>query len=146
MCQQGGWDSPRTLSFAFLASLYPPPSLYPPSALYPHTNAPFPSLYPLCPLYPPRTCIWHPLPEGWREAFDPVTKHPYYYNPITHEKTWARPQVRPDSNSRPDAVTVTPLVPMQQPRSLQPSKRRSGALPAHAAAAAGSHASAPGAL
>ena len=39
-----------------------------------------------------RTCAWQPLPAGWRQAFDPVTRQPYYYAPALHRKTWARPQ------------------------------------------------------
>jgi hypothetical protein len=38
--------------------------------------------------------VWQPLPEGWFEAFDANTKQPYYYNPSTRQKTWARPQPR----------------------------------------------------
>ena len=75
--------------------------------------------------------MWQPLPEGWREAFDPVTNQPYYYHPVTHEKTWARPQQgRPPAPA--DTVTATPVVPMQQPRSLQPGRRRGGGGPGQA--------------
>jgi hypothetical protein len=95
--------------------------------------------------------VWSPLPENWREAFDPVTNQPYYYNPITHEKTWARPKEGRASSAAADAVTVTPVVPMQQPRSLQPSRKRNGSAPGHAAprdgaAGATSCASAPQAM
>jgi hypothetical protein len=80
--------------------------------------------------------VWQPLPEGWREAFDPVTNQPYYYNPITHEKTWARPQQGRTSPNAADTITVTPVVPMQQPRSLQPSRKRNGSAPGGAAGGA----------
>jgi len=35
--------------------------------------------------------VWQPLPEGWKEAHDPITHQPYYYNLTTGSKTWARP-------------------------------------------------------
>jgi hypothetical protein len=71
-----------------------------------------------------------------------VTNQPYYYNPTTHEKTWARPK---PGQQPADTVTATPVVPMQQPRSLQPGRRRNGSAPGHAlgAAQAASCASAP---
>ncbi|GBF96617.1 hypothetical protein Rsub_09363 [Raphidocelis subcapitata] len=50
-----------------------------------------------------RTCVWQPLPEGWREAFDPRTGYPYYYNATTHQKTWARPQQAPQQPQPPAA-------------------------------------------
>lgn len=74
--------------------------------------------------------MWQPLPEGWREAHDPVTHQPYYYNTVTQAKTWARPGVsgRPAANT----VTATRLWSMEQPRNLQPGtgkhKRVSGPL------------------
>ena len=84
-----------------------------------------------------KTCVWQPLPDGWREAFDPVTNQPYYYNPSTHEKTWARPQVGGRAPGDGDAVTVTPVVPIQQPRNLQPGRRRNGAAPGGGGGGAG---------
>lgn len=69
--------------------------------------------------------MWTKLPEGWQEYHDPNTGQPYYYNPITNQKTWARPVEQPVC---PSTVTATRLTSMEQPRSCQPgSKRRSAA-------------------
>eukprot|EP00775_Hariotina_reticulata_P007041 gene7041-7255_t len=71
-----------------------------------------------------RTCVWTQLPPGWQEYHDPITGQPYYYNPQTQQKTWARPV---EQLVCPSAVTATRLTSMEQPRSCQPgSKRRSG--------------------
>ncbi|KAF8072590.1 Cbwd1 [Scenedesmus sp. PABB004] len=71
-----------------------------------------------------RTCVWSRLPDGWQEYHDPVTLQPYYYNPNTNQKTWARPVDQPVC---PSAVTATRLTSMEQPRSLQPGAKRRGA-------------------
>jgi hypothetical protein len=77
-----------------------------------------------CCCSPPRTCVWTELPSGWQEYHDPITGQPYYYNPQTQQKTWARPV---EQLVCPSAVTATRLTSMEQPRSCQPgSKRRSG--------------------
>lgn len=61
-----------------------------------------------------RSCVWVPLPPGWQEVMDPSTQQPYYYNPTTRHKTWARPQsVCPH-------VTATKLVYAGQPLSMLP--------------------------
>lgn len=39
-----------------------------------------------------RTCVWIPLPEGWKEFRDPQTKQPFYYNKTTGVKSWSRPE------------------------------------------------------
>lgn len=73
--------------------------------------------------------MWTKLPEGWQEFQDPLTGQPYYFNPTTKEKTWARP-VEPGAN--PNTVTATRLVSMEQPRSCQPgNKRRTGSFNGH---------------
>lgn len=70
-----------------------------------------------------RTCVWSKLPEGWQEHHDPITAQPFYYNPNTNQKTWARPV---EEAMCPNTVTATRLMSMEQPRSLLPgSKRRS---------------------
>ena len=78
-------------------------------------------------LFPPllcRTCIWTPLPEGWKEAHDQISGQPYYYNPTTGQKTWARPvEARP----APNTVTATRIFSTEQPRNLRPSMRRRSA-------------------
>ncbi|KAF6264519.1 CobW/HypB/UreG, nucleotide-binding domain-containing protein [Scenedesmus sp. NREL 46B-D3] len=70
-----------------------------------------------------RTCVWTKLPEGWQEFQDPLTLQPYYYNPNTKEKTWARP-VEPNATA--NTVTATRLMSTEQPRDCLPgsSKRR----------------------
>lgn len=74
-----------------------------------------------------RTCVWQKLPEGWLEFHDSITQQPYYYNPNTRQKTWARPVEQSGDGVK---VTATRLMSMEQPKSLQPSlnKRRSGSL------------------
>lgn len=73
--------------------------------------------------------MWQKLPEGWLEFHDPITQQPYYYNPTTRQKTWARPVEDGDGPT----VTATRLMSMEQPKSCQPSinKRRSGSLTAN---------------
>jgi G3E family GTPase len=64
-----------------------------------------------------RTCVWTPLPEGWREFCDPVTGQPYYCHAGSGRKTWARPEAaRPAAG----AVTATRLQSFEQPRSSRP--------------------------
>lgn len=89
-------------------------------SLRPYTR-PDPSLS--APPSPHRTCVWQPLPEGWKEAHDPITNQPYYYNPATGAKTWARPM---PNSATPASVTATRVMSMEQPQHLQPggSKRR----------------------
>jgi hypothetical protein len=65
--------------------------------------------------------VWTKLPEGWQEFQDPLTLQPYYYNPNTKEKTWARP-VEP--NASPNTVTATRLMSMEQPRDCLPGSKR----------------------
>lgn len=36
-----------------------------------------------------------PLPPGWLEAFDTTYYHPYWYNKSTGERTWTRPELKP---------------------------------------------------
>lgn len=74
--------------------------------------------------------MWQKLPEGWLEFHDRLTQQPYYYNPNTRQKTWARP-VEQDAPAT--TVTATRLMSMEQPRSCLPSlnKRRSGSLTAN---------------
>lgn len=74
--------------------------------------------------------MWQKLPEGWLEFHDRLTQQPYYYNPSTRQKTWARP-VEQDAPAT--TVTATRLMSMEQPRSCLPSlnKRRSGSLTAN---------------
>lgn len=73
-----------------------------------------------------RTCVWSKLPEGWQEHHDPITGQPFYYNPTTNQKTWARPV---EDSLCPNTVTATRLTSMEQPRSLLPgTKRRSGSM------------------
>lgn len=73
-----------------------------------------------------RTCVWSKLPEGWVEHHDPITGQPFYYNPNTNQKTWARPV---EEAMCPNTVTATRLTSMEQPRNLLPgNKRRSGSL------------------
>jgi hypothetical protein len=93
------------------------------------------------PPLPYRTCVWSPLPDGWKEAHDPITGQPYYYNPTTHQKTWARPV---EAKPAPNAVTVTRLTSTEQPRALLPSgtRRKSSGLSAEAAKAAAAYAAA----
>jgi hypothetical protein len=88
--------------------------------------------------------VWSPLPDGWKEAHDPITGQPYYYNPTTHQKTWARPV---EAKPAPNAVTVTRLTSTEQPRALLPSgtRRKSSGLSAEAAKAAAAYAAAIGA-
>lgn len=66
-----------------------------------------------------RTCIWVPLPDGWEEFRDHVTKTPYYFNRSTGEKTWTRPQYACPH------VTSTELS-AQQPSSMLPKEARQG--------------------
>ncbi|WIA08487.1 hypothetical protein OEZ85_007923 [Tetradesmus obliquus] len=68
-----------------------------------------------------RTCVWTKLPEGWQEFQDPLTLQPYYYNPNTKEKTWARP-VEPNATA--NTVTATRLMSMEQPRDCLPGSKR----------------------
>ena len=64
-----------------------------------------------------RTCVWTPLPDGWREFCDPVTGQPYYCHAASGRKTWARPEAaRPAAG----AVTATRLQSFEQPRSSRP--------------------------
>jgi hypothetical protein len=79
-------------------------------------HLPVPGLLVAC-----RTCVWTKLPEGWQEFQDPLTLQPYYYNPNTKEKTWARP-VEPNAN--PNTVTATRLMSMEQPRDCLPGSKR----------------------
>lgn len=74
--------------------------------------------------------MWQKLPEGWLEFHDPITQQPYYYNPTTRQKTWARPV---EQELAATTVTATRLMSMEQPRSCLPSfnKRRSGSLVAN---------------
>jgi hypothetical protein len=74
--------------------------------------------------------VWQKLPEGWLEFHDRLTQQPYYYNPNTRQKTWARP-VEQDAPAT--TVTATRLMSMEQPKSCLPSfnKRRSGSLTAN---------------
>lgn len=74
--------------------------------------------------------MWQKLPEGWLEFHDRLTQQPYYYNPNTRQKTWARP-VEQDAPAT--TVTATRLMSMEQPKSCLPSlnKRRSGSLTAN---------------
>lgn len=74
-----------------------------------------------------RTCVWQKLPEGWLEFHDSITQQPYYYNPTTRQKTWARPVEQAGDAPK---VTATRLMSMEQPKSCLPSfnKRRSGSL------------------
>jgi hypothetical protein len=70
-----------------------------------------------------RTCVWQPLPEGWREFCDPVTGQPYYCHAASGRKTWARPEAaRPDAG----AVTATRLQSFEQPRSSRPAAAGGG--------------------
>lgn len=39
-----------------------------------------------------RTCVWVPLPDGWQEFRDPVSKRVFYSNKATGEKSWSRPE------------------------------------------------------
>jgi hypothetical protein len=39
-----------------------------------------------------RTCVWVPLPDGWQEFRDPVSKRIFYSNKTTGEKSWSRPE------------------------------------------------------
>ena len=64
-----------------------------------------------------RTCMWIPLPEGWSEHRDEKTKRTYYFNPLTGENSWVRPEL------------LCPRVTMQeyavtQPSNLRPRSRR----------------------
>jgi G3E family GTPase len=71
-----------------------------------------------------RTCVWTPLPDGWREFCDPVTGQPYYCHAGTGRKTWARPEAaRPAAG----AVTATRLQSFEQPRSSRPPPAGGGA-------------------
>lgn len=74
--------------------------------------------------------MWQKLPEGWLEFHDSITQQPYYYNPTTRQKTWARPV---EQELAATTVTATRLMSMEQPRSCLPSfnKRRSGSLVAN---------------
>jgi hypothetical protein len=78
-----------------------------------------------------RTCVWQKLPEGWLEFHDRVSQQPYYYNPTTRQKTWARPVEQAADEAV--KVTATRLMSMEQPKSCLPSlnKRRSGSLTAN---------------
>lgn len=74
--------------------------------------------------------MWQKLPEGWLEFHDPISQQPYYYNPNTRQKTWARP-IEQEYGAA--TVTATRLMSMEQPKSCLPSlnKRRSGSLTAN---------------
>jgi hypothetical protein len=75
--------------------------------------------------------VWQKLPEGWLEFHDRVSQQPYYYNPTTRQKTWARPVEQAADEAV--KVTATRLMSMEQPKSCLPSlnKRRSGSLTAN---------------
>lgn len=77
-----------------------------------------------------RTCVWVPLPDGWDEFRDKITKQPYFYNKITKEKTWTRPIFACPR------VTATRVVSMEQPRSMQP-RKNAAYIPTPPAAAQG---------
>lgn len=38
-----------------------------------------------------KSCIWQPLPEGWREHRDQRTGRPYYHHAASWTKQWSRP-------------------------------------------------------
>lgn len=38
-----------------------------------------------------KSCIWQPLPEGWREHRDQRTGRPYYHHAASGTKQWSRP-------------------------------------------------------
>ena len=38
-----------------------------------------------------KSCVWQPLPEGWREHRDQRTGRPYYHHAASGTKQWSRP-------------------------------------------------------
>lgn len=65
-----------------------------------------------------RTCIWTPLPPGWREQIDHEGKELFY----VHEETGHTQRETPTSMERPHVV-VSDVVPTVQPEKLQPTKK-----------------------
>lgn len=60
-----------------------------------------------------RSCVWVPLPDGWKEHLDKKTEQPYYIHEGTGEKTWQRP-------SAACALVHTTEHSLEQPTELQP--------------------------
>jgi len=47
------------------------------------------------------------VPEGWKEAVDPSSGKPYYYNSATNQTSWNVPSAAPVASSRSDAPSAS---------------------------------------